>query len=381
VKRTSVIGTEAERLYFIDNLRIYLTILVVLHHVAVIYGVPGGWYYSEYTNDTPSQAAFTIFASFNRAFFLGFFFFIAAFFTPGAYDRKGPLPFMKDRLIRLGIPLVVYSYIIGPSITYLVNLNALAAKYSFLDNIVLFKNVAPAALWFVEVLLIFSFFYMLWRLFTVAPSPPRQDRDSFPGNTTIMVFALIIGLITFLVRIYYPTTRKVFHLRFGNYPQYIAMFIIGVTAYRRNWLAGISDAVFRFWIKVAAFTFLLFVAVMLYDGMLLKHAVLYRGGMTWQGLFGALWENVFCMGMSISLIYLGRKYNNYQGRLLKAMSKDAYSVYIFHAPFVVGLTYCMKDVYLYPPLKFIIVSFIVIPLTFIVSHYCIRKIPLTESVL
>ena len=35
------------RLLYIDNLRILLTILVIMHHFAIGYGGPGGFYYSE----------------------------------------------------------------------------------------------------------------------------------------------------------------------------------------------------------------------------------------------------------------------------------------------------------------------------------------------
>jgi glucans biosynthesis protein C len=381
VKEIQAIKTEADRLYFIDNLRIYMTFSVVLHHVAVIYGVQGGWYYSEYAGDTLSQIFLTIFTYLGRAFVIQFFFFIAAFFAPAAYDRKGPVSFMKERLIKLGIPLVVYSYLIGPTITYLVQYNTLSTEYSFLENIYYFKNVAPAALWFAEVLIIFSFLYVLWRLFTKVPAPDRGESGIFPSNAAIMFVALALGFITFAARIYFPATYKVFHLRPGNYPAYIAMFTLGITAYRRNWLSGINHYVYRFWMKVLAFTFLLFVGLIIYDGIFHEHAELYRGGMTWQGLFGALWENVTCMAAIICCIYLGRNYDNHQGRLLKAMSKDAFAVYVFHAPVVVGFTYFMKDVPFYPLLKFAVVFAVAAPFTFALSHYCIRKIPLAGRIL
>ncbi|MEO1258629.1 MAG: hypothetical protein AAFZ15_07520 [Bacteroidota bacterium] len=32
-------------IFYIDNLRIFLTALVVLHHLAITYGAPGDWFY------------------------------------------------------------------------------------------------------------------------------------------------------------------------------------------------------------------------------------------------------------------------------------------------------------------------------------------------
>jgi hypothetical protein len=35
------------RLFFVDNLRILLIIMLVLHHLAITYGHSGGWYYLD----------------------------------------------------------------------------------------------------------------------------------------------------------------------------------------------------------------------------------------------------------------------------------------------------------------------------------------------
>lgn len=359
-----------------------MTLSVVIHHVAVIYGVEGGWYYSEYAGDTLSQIFLTFVTFMVRAFVLQYFFFIAAFFTPSSYDRKGPVIFMKDRLVKLGIPLVVYSYLIGPTITYLVKYNTLSTEYSFMENIYQFRSVAPAALWFVEVLIIFSFLYVLWRLFTKTPASDRKENKdaTFPSNAAIMSVVLALGFITFLVRLYFPATYKIFHLRPGNYPTYIAMFILGVIAYRQNWLAGISHNVYKFWLRVLAFAMVIFIGVIIFDGALQNHTVLYRGGRTWQGLFGAVWENVMNASIIITSLYLGRKYDNAQGTLIKAMSKDAFAVYVFHAPVVVAFTYYAKDLPLCPILKFAFVSVAAISFTFFMCHYFIRKLPLADRV-
>ena len=54
------------------------------------------------------------FCAVNQAYFMSLFLLISAYFVPGSYDRKGAGHFVKDRLIRLGIPLIIYSWIISP---------------------------------------------------------------------------------------------------------------------------------------------------------------------------------------------------------------------------------------------------------------------------
>jgi len=49
---------------------------------------------------------------------MGLLFLIAAFFTPGSYNRKGPGLFLRDRFPRLGIPLLICEFIIHPLQAY-----------------------------------------------------------------------------------------------------------------------------------------------------------------------------------------------------------------------------------------------------------------------
>ncbi len=101
-------------MFFVDNLRILLTILVISHHISITYGAPGSWYHREGVPDMLSAIILTLFVAVNQAFFMGFFFMISGYFVPGSYDRKGGGKFLKDRLMRLGIPLVFYMVVIDP---------------------------------------------------------------------------------------------------------------------------------------------------------------------------------------------------------------------------------------------------------------------------
>ena len=71
---------RATRLFYIDNLRIFLIILVVLHHLAITYGAPGGWYYNESKAGFPEILPMAMFVATNQSFFMGMFFMLSAFF-------------------------------------------------------------------------------------------------------------------------------------------------------------------------------------------------------------------------------------------------------------------------------------------------------------
>ena len=88
---------NSSRLVYIDNLRIFLISLVVLHHLAITYGAPGSWYYNESMVGLPEILPMSMFVASNQSFFMGFFFFISAFLIMPSLNRKGMKQFVADR--------------------------------------------------------------------------------------------------------------------------------------------------------------------------------------------------------------------------------------------------------------------------------------------
>ena len=103
------------RLLFVDNWRLALVILMVVHHVAVIYGAGTPFYYLEPPWQDPwAFLTLLIFILINQSWFMGAFFLISGYFTPQSFDRNGAGPFLKHRLLRLGIPLVIFIFVLNP---------------------------------------------------------------------------------------------------------------------------------------------------------------------------------------------------------------------------------------------------------------------------
>ena len=182
------------RLFFIDNLRILLITLIMMIHLSITYGGEGSWYYKEGQADTLSHILLTWHNCTVQAFSMGLFFMIAGYFTPGSYDRKGPKQFLKDRLLRLGIPMLCFDFIIGPLMAYpVMQVGALEFDGSYRQFLEVYYStfhIGIGPLWFIEALLIFAICYALWRAFVKAPSPAVQDEAGLPGNLKIAVFIL-----------------------------------------------------------------------------------------------------------------------------------------------------------------------------------------------
>lgn len=62
------------------------------------------------------------------------------------------------------------------------------------------------------------------------------------------------------------------------------------------------------------------------------------------------------------------------------LSRNAYTAYIIHGPLITLLALAVRDVMLYPLLKFVLVSLVALPLCFTLSHL-IRKLPYAVRVL
>jgi glucans biosynthesis protein C len=373
------------RMLFIDNIRVFLTILVLLHHLMITYSGTGSWYYNEGQPDMVSKSLGGWFCAINQSYFMGLFLLISAYFVPGSYDRKGAARFLKDRLIRLGIPLLVYDWIINPFVAY---------AFLWQDKSVPFWRFFPGKyfsggeligqgpLWFVEVLLIFSLVYILWRVATRSrPAAPVVEAP-FPSNRSIALFALLLGLVTFLLRIVFAMdqyTFKLLNLQLPFFAQYIALFIVGLIAYRRNWLTRLPDAAGRLWLRLAPLIILSWAPMMIINGAI-NDETLFKGGLNWQSLLYTQWESFICVSMSIAVVYAFRRFVNQRGRIAGWLVPNAYTAYIIHAPIIATLAWAAQSVALYPLLKWALVALVAIPLCFALSAL-IRKLPYTERVL
>jgi glucan biosynthesis protein C len=379
---------EITRLLFVDNIRVFLTILVILHHLMITYAGTGDWTYNERRQDDITEALGGWFCATNQAYFMGLFLLISAYFVPGSYDRKGAGRFLKDRLIRLGIPLAVFSWVLHPLFVYAGlslagELHMPLWRFIATDYFAKYGQpvIGAGPLWFVETLLIFSLVYVLWRLlFRSRPVRPVVE-TRFPGNGAVALFALLLGVAGFLVRLVFIRDEYFFkplNLQFPFFGQYIALFVLGLIAYRRNWLLDLPDKTGRLWLGIAVLLILVWPAT---DVPAAMQGGVTRGGWHWQSLVAALWESFLCMSMCIGVIYLFRRYLNGQGTLARFLVPNAYTAYIIHALVITTVAFVARDLLpLYPLLKWFVMALVSVPLCFGLSAL-IRKIPYTDRVL
>jgi glucans biosynthesis protein C len=192
----------------------------------------------------------------------------------------------------------------------------------------------------------------------------------------------LLGVAGFLVRTAFVMDVDSFgalNLQLPFFATYIALFIGGLVAYRRNWLAGLPEKTGLFWLRIAVLLVILWAPMMVLNGAI-DGNTLYRGGWHWQSLAHTLWESFLCVSACIGVIYVFRRYRNRQSNLSGFLRPNAYTAYLIHAPVITGLALSVQSVAVYPLLKWAVVAAVAISLCFGISSL-IRKLPYTDRVL
>jgi surface polysaccharide O-acyltransferase-like enzyme len=378
--KTEANGVSRTRLFYLDNFRVFLTILVILHHAAIAYGGIGDWGVKDPAVDEISPILLTFVTAVNQSYFMSAFFFIAGYFTPRSLELKGASAFIKDRFIRLGIPILVYT-------TLIVNINQLTLdvwqrglpfKWKF--------TYSPGHLWFLQALLIFALVYLAYRAW--ANRSPGEQRfrfspDQFPSNLILVISVIALSLLTFIARIEYPVGEWVppgFQL--AHFVHYIFAFFAGILAYRGDWLNRMDRDQARRWGVVALIMLPLFFVIAIMGGALESDAALtkFLGGVHWQSLVYTTWESILFIAALVFLLHFFQARFNESSPGLKSMAGSVFTVYIIHQPILFALNVLFLSVQLPTIIKFVIVSLISVLVCFLLAAL-IRRLPYTEKVL
>jgi glucans biosynthesis protein C len=372
---------KAARIFYIDNLRIFLIGLVVLHHLSITYGAAGGWYYREVEGDRFTTLLLTMFTATNQSFFMGLFFLISAYFTVISFERKPIGTFIKDRFVRLVIPLIIFYFIISPLTIFMKVRLVDGADYDFFEFVKRFGGFGFGPMWFVETLIYFSFAYILYKMIFRRRDPSPQQL-TFPKPTTIICSALAIGAVSFAVRLWIPLGSELGNtgLQLPFFPQYIAMLLIGILFARHGWFDQITFRQGVKWFTFAQVITLVGFPLTFYFGTKESGIEPFVGGWTWQAATLAVWEQLAGFSIIIGLIGIFRQKLNYQGKWVKQLSGAAYAVFIIHPFVIVTLSSLLKDWEVYPVLKFVILAPLALFLCF-GTGLLLKKIPVVNQII
>jgi glucans biosynthesis protein C len=328
---------KAKRIVYVDVIKVFLTCLVVAHHAGQAYGPTGGvWVVA----DTAKANWLGQFFFINASYMMGLYFFISGYFIVFSLNRKTNAQFVKDRLVRLGIPLLVFTFFIFLPFNYAEGTPLLTF---FADSYFNKPPMATGHLWFVASLLVYSFLYLL---FFRKREPVAGSTVQTPFRTYyLFIYIILLTVVSALVRLQYPIDvwrTWLIPVEVGHIPQYLSLFFCGALFNRFQWLES-------FRLSTGFAFFALSVVVYLSNGLLPDVVSRY-----W--LTESFVESLLCVGISMALLSFFRHYGNRTNALIRLLSDNAYGIYLFHLLIVIVLQQFLLQWAVGATVKFLVVT-------------------------
>ncbi|MCR5131980.1 MAG: acyltransferase [Prevotella sp.] len=339
-----------KRINYLDYLKVMLIVLVIFHHAADTYDPESAWVYKP-SNPEEMMPWIWHILSVDAAFLMGLFFLISGYFVPISYDRQGFKTFVMKKFLRLGVPLIVMTTLLS----------------------VLSGKLEIGHLWFLESLLLFCLLYAFVRLLLQVTNRKlrvgNELSEKAPTLTVWFIVALVMGVGCYLIRQVSPQNNWIWilgfiHIEPAHYLQYIMMFVLGIWAYRCQWLIKMKN-------KTGLMALLIGIALVLGNCL--------RNGGPWTQFvsqwFG-FYESLLCVFISFGLLWLFREYANGENKFWKWCAQQAYGTYIFH-PFFLLIIQQATDLVVLPGIEKL---FLIGTITTIVSFLFTRLVRLIPGV-
>jgi hypothetical protein len=331
-----------ERLAYLDNLKTLLIAGIIASHAVMGYATFGSWTYQDVQEVTLSEVVEKVYAILflvlGGLFLMALFFLISGLLTEDSLARKGPSRFVSDRLVRLGVPFAVYTLVVWPLLEY--SLFGPFLHVGFWRSV---SNTDPVLdngpVWFIGVLLLYSVALAAWR----RRFPPQDPRERPLRSAHLVVLALAVGVTTFLVRVVLPLdSNQPMGVKLWGWPEYLAMFGLGVAAARRGWLRPVPRGIAgRCGIATIAATLAIVIVAVTTDLRGLEQDE-YFGGWGPLALAWAMAEGVLVVSGPIWVLSAVQRHLNGTGRLRRAAARSSYAAFMLQGPVLVALALMLR---------------------------------------
>lgn len=332
----------------LDRARTFLTLVVLLHHAVIPYTYFGH-------TDPASWIGFDVVVLATDSFFMAMFFFLSGLFTWPGIARKAPSVFLRDRLLRLGLPFTIAAFTVIPLAYY-----AIALRHdpeltfaAFWWKTVTVGPWPSGPIWFVWVLLAFDLTAsLLYRVSAHLVDP--GNRVSLAGFERPLVFWLMLAVVSIVVYvpalIYFGGSRWFefgpFSVQASRILLYFAYFFIGASVGAANFDRGILSAEGQLpksrwlWVIATLVPYCL-MWVMIY----VKREILGNPDPQphWYQVIYGTFLVLFSASILLAILAFFLHQKSPGPNLLDRMQADAYGMFLVHYPIALWIQYALFD--------------------------------------
>jgi glucans biosynthesis protein C len=348
-----------------DNLRVLVIAAVVVFHTATAYLAGSDWYYMDRAT-SKVWSAVALPAGIIADFALRPLFLVAGWFSARSLAHRGPGGFARTRLLRLGVPLIVFIFLINPLAGYLgrrgQGLHASLAH-------ALSGDQAAGPMWFVAALLAFSLVYVLLRRLHA----PRVDHRRSAAQVMVAA-AVLIAVTAFAAWQWWPLDdgSTFWDLRWGLWAQGAVLFALGVWAGEAGSLQDLTVRARRLgWTALpAAVVVVTLVGYEKARGN--SQPALHGAG--WLTMLGAVLYGIISVAVAVWFTALIRARWSGDGPLRARAARASYATYVLHPLVLTVIMVLFASLALASELKFLVVAVIGVPVCFL-AGYAATRVP------
>jgi len=346
----------------IGRLRAGLTALVVAHHAVLAYhpyapppatslGAPPQIWQAFPVVDPHKWTGWALLVGFNDIFFMALMFFVSGLFVWDSLERKGGGRFIRDRLVRLGVPFIAFAAVLAPlayAPAYLQSASRGASGY--LEQWLHLSNWPAGPAWFLWMLLAFGL--AAAGIHAVWPGAAVWTGDAARRalNRPVVCWA---GLAVASAAAFTPLAMRFtgeawtawgpFAFQTSRLLHYAVYFaagaVVGASGIFRTFLAA-EGALARRWPAWVAGALAAFVIASALYVLLVTHPAAGQG----LAVATCVFFCVSCATSSFAALALFIRFSRFRSRPGDSFCAAAYGIYIVHYPIVSWIQYGLVGV-------------------------------------